>query len=180
MAWSVSAQTNQWLADLGGNLANGVVPVAIGGALGYLFAVRRDSKKAQSERKARYDDEILNASTQLLADARKNAITLRKARQKVDEIRTQRKFAEISTERQRELQKSKSELDELNLKLATIYSAIQASKLKLNVLAPILDESIEELLASSRGEFDPEALRTTTEALVVKVRLHLKVQHPKK
>lgn len=55
-------------------LLTGVVPGIVGAAIGYLFGTMRDWNRNKADRRAKHQDEVLAAATEILASVSKLAV----------------------------------------------------------------------------------------------------------
>lgn len=152
-----AAPVNPWATLLGS-----VLPLLAAAIIGYVLGILRDASKANADREARHQDQVLEAATGLLSTTMK----MQKAAAKVADEREAVQHLEIdfplgSVDREATLAEAKTNL------VATVNDLLDAIELanphvlRINILAPSLGELANNVVVSASN---PEAADGTDNA----------------
>ncbi|WP_413543163.1 hypothetical protein [Citricoccus nitrophenolicus] len=122
-----------------------VLPALAGAAIGYLFGTMRDWSKTKAERRARHQDQILEAATGVLTSVSKlqqSALSFAKSRSRatLEKYPPGASLPDMATD---ELFTRFNGRDQMR-------AEIMPHRLRLRILAPNLDELAQNLIDSAR------------------------------
>ena len=149
----VAVAANTASADPLATTLSGAIPAVAGAAIGYLFGTMRDWSKTKAERTAKYRDQVLDATSQLLNIAAK-----------IDAASSVALRAGLESRRRPKSRESKARSNEAWAEYQTVYDSAIPHELRISVLAPDLAPLVREVLETAGGTEPGAGLRANLES----------------